>query len=182
MTIETKGIIIETKKRRFVSAMKEKIIRASIESLRQEGLKFSIDTLADKLKISKKTVYKYFPDKETLALVLYEKYYDDVMKQADKLVGNNKEPVYSTLLHLYFDSKIMTRSEIFNKYKLNNTIYIYAAKRNDLLWAMISTSFNGMNAKEEQEVFRLIIDGTFEKLCNDKISPDTVIERLVELL
>ncbi len=34
--------------------MKDKIIHESINSLRQDGLKFSIDTLADKLKISKK--------------------------------------------------------------------------------------------------------------------------------
>lgn len=40
--------------------MKERIINESIESLRREGLKFSIDTLAEKLNISKKTVYKYF--------------------------------------------------------------------------------------------------------------------------
>ena len=41
--------------------MKEKIIKESIVSLRTEGLKFSVDTLAERLKISKKTVYKYFP-------------------------------------------------------------------------------------------------------------------------
>ncbi|MGN1480125.1 MAG: TetR/AcrR family transcriptional regulator, partial [Acutalibacteraceae bacterium] len=57
--------------------MKDRIIYESIESLRREGLKFSVDTLAENLKISKKTVYKYFPDKETLALALYEKYYND---------------------------------------------------------------------------------------------------------
>lgn len=44
--------------------MRDAIIRASIESLRQEGLKFSVDTLSDKMKISKKTVYKYLPDAE----------------------------------------------------------------------------------------------------------------------
>ena len=30
-----------------------------------------------KLKISKKTVYKHFPDKQTLAVALYEKYFSD---------------------------------------------------------------------------------------------------------
>lgn len=52
--------------------MKDKIIKASIESLRQEGLRFSVDTLAEKLKISKKTIYKFLPDKESLAVALYE--------------------------------------------------------------------------------------------------------------
>ena len=42
--------------------MRDKIVEASIEALRNEGLKFSVDTLADSLRISKKTVYKFFPD------------------------------------------------------------------------------------------------------------------------
>ena len=48
--------------------MRDRVIRASIENLRREDLKFSVDTLTAQLKISKKTVYKYFPDKEALAV------------------------------------------------------------------------------------------------------------------
>ena len=62
---------METKKKGNVSVLREAIIQTSIESLRQEGLKFSVDTLCDKMKISKKTVYKYFPDKQALAVALY---------------------------------------------------------------------------------------------------------------
>ncbi|MGN0299676.1 MAG: TetR/AcrR family transcriptional regulator [Lachnospiraceae bacterium] len=176
---------METKKEDFVSIMKEKIIRESIKSLQQEGLKFSVDTLANKLKISKKTIYKYFPDKEALALALYQKYYTDAMNQAEKLIVNSEaSSIYSNLLHLYFDSKMMIRSEIFNKYKLNNTIYSYTAKQNDLLWMTISSSFtlNGTISEKDKEVIRLIIDSSFEQLCNARMNPDDVIERLVKLL
>ena len=51
--------------------MKNRITEESVKSLQQEGLKFSVDTLAEKLKISKKTIYKYFPDKEALAVAVY---------------------------------------------------------------------------------------------------------------
>lgn len=57
--------------------MKNKIIEQSIENLKKDGLKFSVDRLAAQLGISKKTVYKYFPDKESLALAIFEKYYAD---------------------------------------------------------------------------------------------------------
>ena len=107
--------------------MKNEIIREAIISLRQEGLKFSIDTLADRLRISKKTVYKYFPDKETLALALYEKYFDDATEQAKKLLDGCGRPARLGLLRLYYDAKVMTRGEIFNKYKLNGTIYAYVS-------------------------------------------------------
>lgn len=173
---------METKKGDFVSLMKDKIIHESINSLRQDGLKFSIDTLADKLKISKKTIYKFFPDKESLALALYENYYADAAAQAHRLISGRERPVYTDLLHLYFDSKTMIRSEIFNKYKLNETIYAYAAGQNDALWKIISASFHDGLSEKERNTLRVIIDGSFEKLCAARISPDAVIERLVNLL
>jgi AcrR family transcriptional regulator len=77
---------METKKGEIVSTVRDRILRESIESLRREGLKFSVDTLADRLKISKKTVYKFFPDKEALALALYETYYADAKAQATALL------------------------------------------------------------------------------------------------
>lgn len=182
--------------------MKDKIICASIESLRQEGLKFSVDTLANKLRISKKTIYKFFPDKEALALAIYEKYYTEAKNRAEVLVNSNDSSSHLALLHLYFDSKTMIRRGLFNKYKLNDSIYSFAKEQNDALWDIISTYFKNIyknnsknnsnmnignnstnnNPKQHMETLRLIIDGSFEKLCNEKINPDDVIERLVELL
>lgn len=162
--------------------MKDAIIYASIESLRQEGLKFSVDTLASKLKISKKTIYKFFPDKETLALSLYEKYYDDAKVKAE-LLTKIKTPFSNLdLLRLYFDSKVMTRKEIFNKYKLNASINSYAAEQNDCLWKIISESFKDGMPGQDTETIRIVVDGSFEKLCENRMSPDAVIERLAKLL
>ena len=91
---------METKKGYFVSSMRDKIVEASIEALRNEGLKFSVDTLADSLRISKKTVYKFFPDKEALALALYEKYYTDTVHKARILIGRNTPLSKKELLDL----------------------------------------------------------------------------------
>lgn len=162
--------------------MRDTIINASIESLRREGLKFSIDTLADRLKISKKTIYKFFPDKETLAFAIYEKYYADAKEKAGRIITGNAASAYSDLLYLYFDSKAMTRNDIFNKYKLNRTLYSYTSKHNDTLWETISTFFDSMTSKEDMETLRIIVDGSFEKLCHSGLNPDAVIERLVKLL
>ena len=79
--------------------MKERIINESIESLRREGLKFSIDTLAERLNISKKTVYKYFSNKEELAFALYRKYFADAKEQAKRLAQENSLSARKQLLH-----------------------------------------------------------------------------------
>lgn len=179
LTFAKARAIMETKKGENVSGVRDKIIAESISSLRREGLKFSVDTLAERLKISKKTVYKYFPDKEALAL--YEKYYGDAARLAGELMGNeNSAP--ADLLRLYFDSKTMIRSEIFNKYKLNGSIYSYAAGQNDVLWSMLSPAFSRGKSKAETETFRVIVDSSFEKLADSRLAPDAVIEMLVRLI
>lgn len=163
--------------------MKDKIILESIRSLQKEGLRFSVDTLAGALKISKKTIYKFFPDKESLAIALYDKYYTDAKIQAEKLVNINHPSVYSDLLNMYFDSKMMIRGEIFNKFKLNEPVYSYAVEQNDVLWQIVSSAFcDRITKKEDMEAFRIIVDGSFEKLCNARLNPDAVIERLVRFL
>lgn len=60
--------------------MKDKIIRLTIEHLKKkEGLRFSVDTLASELKVSKKTIYKFFSTKEALAVAVHEKFYSEAL-------------------------------------------------------------------------------------------------------
>ncbi len=173
---------METKKGYFVSIMKDKIIQASIEELRNEGLRFSVDLLAEKLKISKKTIYKYFPDKETLSIALYETYYTNVMKQAIELISKNIKDSYQELLYLYFDSKKMTRREIFNKYNLNQTLKTYTNEKTDCLWEIVASSFPDGLSENEKNALRIIVDGSFEKLCEDRFLLENVVKKLVDLL
>lgn len=162
--------------------MKDKIVQASIEGLRKDGLKFSVDLLANQLKISKKTIYKYFPDKEALSKALYETYYSEASMQVKELLGQNTEASYKELLYIYFDSKKMTRNDIFNKYKLNQTIYAYTKEKSDNLWEMIASSFLDGSSETDKKIFRIIVDGSFEKLCEDCSVLEGVIERLVKIL
>lgn len=46
--------------------LKEKIIEATIDEFNEKSLKFTMDDIARRLEISKKTIYTIFPDKETL--------------------------------------------------------------------------------------------------------------------
>lgn len=173
---------METKFGGFVSMIRDRSINASIESLQTEGLRFSIDSLAEKLKISKKTIYKYFPNKEALALAMYEKYYQTINNKMQILLGKNENTLLSDILFLYYESKRMTRSEIFNKYKLNDVIRSYTTKQNNDLWDTVATTLHNSLSADEISAMRLIIDGTFEKLCEHQASPEIVIERLVKMI
>ena len=122
---------IGNKKEEFCFLMREKIICESINSLRSEGLRFSVDSLAEKLKISKKTIYKYFSNKEELAVAIYQRYYSDIFSGAKLLCTKRSKDSYKELLLLYYDAKVITRKEIFNKYILNDSLYSYTSKQNN---------------------------------------------------
>ena len=47
---------------------------------------------------------------------------------------------------------------------------------------MIAGSFYGELSEKNKNAFRIIVDGSFEKLCDDCSALDHVIERLVNLL
>lgn len=161
--------------------MRERIITQSIESLRREGLKFSVDTIAQSLNISKKTIYKYFNDKQSLAIAIYERYYTDAYAQIKELAEDNSQSARCRLLWQYFDAKQMTSSEIFNKYNLNSALRLFTEEQNEKLFKVIYTALGGSSQRDEQTL-RIIVDGAFEKLCKEKLSAEEVINYLVKAL
>lgn len=85
-----------------------------------------MDTLSAKLKISKKTVYKYFPTKQELAIAVYDYFYNDVNNRISGFISENIKDKVLFLLNIYFESSLMTHDEIFNKYALNDAVRSYA--------------------------------------------------------
>lgn len=172
---------METKLERFCSQVKDRIIDTAIESLRTEGLKFSVDTIASKLKISKKTIYKYFPNKEYFAYAIYEKYYSRISESVSEIEksGNN---INFRLLMLYRDVCFMIRSEIFNKYKLNDCIYSFVMKLQNELWSKIISLIAPSASQTDEAIFRAIIEGAFEKAEEYSAPSELIVEKLVKIL
>lgn len=160
--------------------MKDVIIRAAIEGLQTEGLKFSIDTIASELKISKKTIYRFFPDKETLAYALYETYYSDAVETMKNMQGTSNNRI--NILLVYYEAGRLVRKEIFNKYKLNAKVFSYACQKQDYLWSVLCSILLPSKNSEECDVLRAIVEGAFEKADERSIAPKTTAERLMKLL
>lgn len=158
--------------------IKTKIIQQSIKSLQAEGLRFSIDLLAKELKISKKTIYKYFKNKEALAMAIYEKFYLDTKKKITQILKNKPKNYLFELLSLYLQSFDMIKDEIFNKYKLNDSIQSYALMQHSQLWEMIEKIF----PRDYQKSSQIIIDGSLKKLSYRLTQKNQVIEKLVKIV
>lgn len=162
--------------------MKDRIIQETISSLQKEGLKFSVDTLAERLKVSKKTIYKYFPNKEALALAVYKKFYLDVNQKIQALRDNRSSVLNTDLLCLYYETKKMTRSDVFNKFQLNDVILTFVEQQNKIVWKQITNAFILDAALNGTGVLKIIVDGAFEKLLDLHEDPAQVIKRLEMLL
>ena len=66
------------------------ILDGTLEVFNQKGLKFTMDDIAKHLKISKKTIYKIFADKEELFLDMVD-YLFDFIKESERKVMEDPE-------------------------------------------------------------------------------------------
>ena len=162
--------------------LKEKLIEESIQCLQEEGLRFSVDSLAKRLKVSKKTIYQYFPSKEALAYAIYEQYYADAAQTVEPLLAQSTADLPAALLRCYFDAACMVRGEIFNKYCLNGAVGEFALCRHTALWEKLQPRLCGSMSAEEASTYRLIVDGAFDRVIAQRAQPDKVIAVLRRLL
>ncbi len=71
-------------------SLKETILEGTLQIFNQKGLKFTMDDIAVLLKISKKTIYTVFKDKEELFLAMVDYLFDSI-KESEEAVVKNQE-------------------------------------------------------------------------------------------
>ena len=140
--------------------MKNKIIDITLKNLQKYGLRFSVDDIAKELKISKKTVYKYFSTKEDLAISVYDKFYSDILMESEQIFSVKSNDFFKKTLQLYYASFCMVRNEIFNKFMLNTSIRDFALQNHKTVREKFAASLPYALSGD----IMLIIDGAFEKL------------------
>lgn len=163
---------------RFCFHMKNAVIQCAIGELQRNGLRFSIDEVARTLKISKKTIYKYFATKEQLAVEIYKTFYEDARHKLEIVSGKQSEDAVRQMLEIYYQSHCMTGDEIFNKYALNGQIRSLAQTNHNRIGTLIENLF----APEDRAACMIIVDGALHQLCENKGEEEKVISRLVTIL
>lgn len=68
--------------------MKDKILMTAAQEMNNRGIKFTIDQVATKLSISKKTIYQYYPSKERLIAGIVDMALADVKSQASAILAD----------------------------------------------------------------------------------------------
>jgi len=69
---------------------KERIIEATIDEFNDKGLKFTMNDVAKRLEMSKKTIYTVFEDKETLILETIDYGFSKIKESEQQIIDNNE--------------------------------------------------------------------------------------------
>lgn len=69
---------------------RNKILHATLQEFNENNFKFTMDNIAKRTGMSKKTIYTLFPDKETLFLNAVD-YYFQMVKESEQKIYENKE-------------------------------------------------------------------------------------------
>lgn len=131
--------------------MKESIVHHAIPLFLHYGFKsVTVDDLALKMSISKKTIYIHFPTKEQLVETSVMKHFDLVIDKILSICQHSKDPI----IELYQIKKEVSKylsneknSPIYQLQKYYNTIYQKLKQKEfNALGSMFSTSLNrGIN-------------------------------------
>ena len=116
--------------------LKEKIIEATIEEFNEKNLKFTMDDIAKKLCISKKTIYDLFKNKEALFFEVIDHYSETIREYEMKIIQDPdldiKEKLKKIIISLP-DNKINWRQIYLIKEK-SPEIYDKVTKMLETQW------------------------------------------------
>ncbi|BBB90691.1 MAG TPA: TetR/AcrR family transcriptional regulator [Methylomusa anaerophila] len=71
--------------------MKERILKTAAEEMNERGVKFTVDAVAARLGISKKTLYQYFESKDHLIASIVDAAIVDMANQKAEIMNSNKD-------------------------------------------------------------------------------------------
>lgn len=70
--------------------LREAILEGTLQAFNEKGLKFTMDDIASLLKISKKTIYTVFRDKDAMFLAMADYLFDSIKKSEMEIVVNEE--------------------------------------------------------------------------------------------
>ena len=97
--------------------MRDKIIDATVEEFKQNGLKFTMNDLAKRLGISKKTIYTVFESKQAVLVAVADRYAADLNSmQEEGLIREVSIPVVMAMVkgtvYCFMESDILYQNEL----------------------------------------------------------------------
>ncbi|BCN29321.1 TetR/AcrR family transcriptional regulator [Anaeromicropila herbilytica] len=147
--------------------MKQRIIEECIRLFNEKGCRFTLDDIVQSLRVSRKTIYKYFLSKDDIFKGILDEAYDDIHMKQNQIFQDDT---------LTISEKMLAVCTIETKYdkKINlNRIY-----ESEQLIPEVFDYFMGKYEKGWEIVEELLVEGIKEGVFEDTSIP--VVIRLLQ--
>lgn len=164
--------------------MKDKIIEAVIEEFNEKGIKFTMDDISRRLGISKRTLYSYVNDKESLFVEAVDCVFAAIKVSEKEILENDLldqiEKIRRILIVLPQKYKAIDFCQLYELKNKFPRIYAKIEKRLETDWEptlqlLEAAMAEGRIKKVNLTVFRAIITGTIENLLGSSLLSDNHI-------
>jgi AcrR family transcriptional regulator len=102
--------------------IRERIIKACRDLAAEQGLRgFTMDELAQRAGVSKRTVYRYFDSKENIIEASLDQFMSETAARVEDLLAQNKQPavfIQSLLNYLFSQSQFIINPSTLNDLRL----------------------------------------------------------------
>lgn len=154
--------------------MKQQIIDECIALFNEKGCRFTLDDIVQRLRVSRKTIYKYFLSKEDIFKTIIDEAYDDIHFKQNLIFNDNtlsiKEKIYAVCtVETKYDSRMQLK-RIYESEQLLPEVYRYFMEKYEIGWEIIEELLKqGIQEEVFEEVnialvIQLLING-MKMLC-----------------
>lgn len=121
--------------------MKQRIIDECINLFNEKGCRFTLDDIVQTMKVSRKTIYKYFLSKEDIFKAIIDEAYDDIHVKQNLIYEDEtlsiKEKMFSVCtIETKYDRKIRL-DKVYESEQLLPEIYRYFMTKYELGWEIV---------------------------------------------
>lgn len=173
------------KTKRFIG--RDEILKEAFKLVEEKGIKFTLNDIAKNLSISKKTIYKFFRNKENLIENLVEEIFRSIKIEEDKIYSNQElsllEKIEKIVVVMPEKYKELNYKE-FEKLKIvYPNIHSLIVKKISLDWdKTIELLETGINEKVIRDIpidiFKLMVEGSIEKIMGKGLDGYSYLESL----
>lgn len=174
-----------------------KIINATIDIFKEKGVKFTMDDIANKLGVSKRTLYENIDSKETLLNLLVDEVFDSIAEQGSLIIENQSmndiEKLKRLLTILPTSFNTIDYTKIFEIRKFYPNIYEKIIRRLDSGWEPTGNLMNkcieqGLIKKVNLLLMKSVLIGGIRNLLEDnylhkeKLEYKEVMKNIVDIM
>ena len=169
----------------------KQIVDVVLQLFSEKGPKFRMEDVAKELKISKRTIYEEYGNKENLISLIVEAIFESIEKQLEKIMATEEYTTLDKLIHLTcafpdvkdidYHKAMMIKDDFPKQYDK----FIHYIEDN---WNLSRSLFNqciqeGLIKPSDHGLFRIAVLGiTKQVLSMDDVDQELLLEQCIQML